>query len=119
MPDQQGRKDDALKLRLDLIPPEVIYALAYILTHGAQKYEPHNWERGFDWSRPFAALQRHLWSWWGGHSDDDETQHSHLWNALCELAFLVTFEIRGAGNDDRVRCMCDPSVPFQKEELSA
>lgn len=96
-----GTKYDGGKLRMDLIPPEAVYALADILTFGAEKYEARNWEQGMDWGRVYGALQRHLWAWWDNESEDPETGKSHLWHALCCLAFLVAYEQRGVGNDDR------------------
>jgi hypothetical protein len=79
---------------LTIIPPEAMEELAKVLTHGATKYEDHNWARGMKWSRVFAALMRHMWSWWKGESVDPETGYSHLSHALCNLVFLVTYEQR-------------------------
>lgn len=60
-----------------------------------------NWEQGMAWGRPFAALMRHMWAWWRGDDKDPETGLSHLWHAACCLAFLIAYEARGAGKDDR------------------
>jgi hypothetical protein len=72
-----------------------------VLAFGAGKYSPRNWENGMNWSRPFAALIRHLTAWWEGDSKDPETGYSHLWHAGCCIAFLISYEIRGVGTDDR------------------
>lgn len=103
MSEGEGRKDDAEKPRMELIPPEAIVAMADILTFGAKKYSVRNWETGMAWGRVFGALMRHLWAWWAGEKADKETGRSHLWHALCCVAFLVAYEARGAGNDDRPR----------------
>jgi len=108
----EGTKNDSGKTRIDLIPPEFIFAVADILTFGAQKYEPYNWAKGINYSRVFGALMRHLWCWWGGKNPtstsflfgnfDEETKRSHLWHAACCIAFLVTFEERKRTDlDDR------------------
>lgn len=60
-----------------------------------------NWELGMDWSRVFGALMRHMWSWWKGEKLDPETGKSHLWHAGCCIAFLIAYEERNVGNDDR------------------
>ena len=70
-----------------------------------------NWELGMKWSRVFGAMMRHMWCWWGGKGPtttnfvfgdlDDETGYSHLWHAGCCLAFLITYEQRKIGEDDR------------------
>lgn len=96
-----GIKHDAGKLRMDLLPQDAVEALAQILTDGAVKYGQRNWERGMAWSRPYAALLRHLLAWWGGQDEDPESGHSHLWHVLTNAAFLVAYERRGVGEDDR------------------
>lgn len=97
-----GHKDDADKARMDLIPPEAIWALAAVMTVGAAKYEDRNWEKGMAWSRPYAALMRHMLAWWGGEDKDPETRYSHLWHALCCVVFLVAYEEWGMTEfDDR------------------
>ena len=97
----EATKFDEGKAPLDLLPPELLYATAQVLAFGAQKYEAYNWSKGMKWSRVYAALQRHLWTWWGGDNKDEETGYSHLWHAACCIAFLIAYEIRGTGEDDR------------------
>ena len=97
----EGRKDDQDKLRYDLIPPELLEEVARVLTYGAVKYSERNWERGMSWGRPFGALMRHMWAWWKGENCDPETGYSHLAHALCCITFLMTYERRGIGKDDR------------------
>lgn len=96
-----GRKESDGKPPMDLIPPIVLTALAEILAFGAQKYEPYNWAKGLPWSKVYAAMQRHLNSWWSGERYDKETNKSHLWHALCDLAFLITYEHYGMGTEDK------------------
>lgn len=38
MSDTAGLKYDSGKPRLDLVPPEAVMALGYVLTYGAEKY---------------------------------------------------------------------------------
>jgi len=106
-----GVKKDEGKVRMDLLPPELLFAVAQILTFGAVKYADRNWELGMKWGRVFGALMRHLWAWWGGKGPttqsflfgelDEETKFSHLWHAGCCIAFLIAYEERGVGEDDR------------------
>ncbi len=97
----KGRKDDTGKPRMDLLPPELLWAVACVLTVGAKKYSDRNWEKGMSWGRIFGALQRHLWAWWHGEKKDPETGFSHLWHAGCCIAFLIAYEERNIGEDDR------------------
>jgi hypothetical protein len=96
-----GIKHDQGKPRMDLIAPELQTALAEILTFGAAKYNDRNWETGMRWGKVFAALMRHLWDWWAKKGPDPETGKSHLWHAGCCIMFLVAYEARNIGQDDR------------------
>jgi len=98
-----GNKFDGGKPMVDLVPPEAILGMAEILTYGANKYEAHNWAKGMDWSRVYAALQRHLLAWQQGIDIDDESGMSHLHHAITNVAFLIAYSQRGTGNDDRYK----------------
>ena len=100
-PSKKGVKFDNGKTRYDLLPPEGVDAVAVILTFGAQKYAARNWEQGMDWSRPFGATLRHLFAWWGGEKTDPDTGKSHLWHAATNIFFLICYEARKVGTDDR------------------
>lgn len=100
-PFESGLKFDEGKLPYHLLAPEYLEATARILDFGARKYAPRNWEKGMAWSRPFAALMRHMWAWWKGEEKDPETGLSHLHHASCCLMFLVAYEERKVGEDDR------------------
>lgn len=97
----EGVKHDAEKLPYHLIPPELNAAVAAVLGYGAVKYAPRNWEKGMAWSRPAAALERHMAAWAVGEDTDAETGMPHLWHAACCVAFLIAYEARGIGEDDR------------------
>ena len=100
-PKTEGVKFDADKIPYHLIAPELLSAIAEILAFGAKKYAPRNWEKGMAWHRPFRACIGHMWDWWRGEEADPETGKSHLWHAACCIMFLVTYEMRGIGEDDR------------------
>lgn len=98
----EGTKFDGEKsIRPELVPPEALVSLGTVLAFGAKKYEDRNWEKGMSWGRVYGALQRHLNAWWSGEQTDPETGYSHLWHANCCLNFLVAYEARGIGKDDR------------------
>lgn len=97
----QGVKFDEDKLPYHLIAPEFLSAVAEILQYGAKKYSPRNWENGMAWHRPFRACLGHLWDWWRRAGPDPETGKSHLWHAACCIMFLIVYEARNLGEDDR------------------
>ena len=96
-----GVKFDGGKLRYDLIPHDALEQFVRVLTYGAEKYADRNWEKGMDWSRLYAAALRHLTAWWRGKSIDPESHLPHLAHALCCINFLLAYELRGMGGDDR------------------
>ena len=100
-----AQKYDAGKdCRPGLIAPEFIRGIGKVLAFGAKKYAAGNWALGMDWSRPIDALDRHWTAWKGGERNDPETGFSHLWHMGCCLMFLVAYEARGVGRDDRAEC---------------
>ena len=89
------------KRRLDLIPVSAINALGDVLTYGLEKYEARNWEKGNDFSVPYASLLRHLTAWWDGEDTDIESSQSHLNHAIMNLAMLIEYEQKHKELDDR------------------
>ena len=88
-----GHKDDQEKNRLDLIEPEFIEGVGKVLTFGADKYEPNNWQKVEDAeNRYYAAAMRHLMAWRKGEKTDPESGISHLYHVACNIMFLQHFE---------------------------
>ena len=93
-------KFDAGKLRYSLVPPSAIEGLAEVLTYGAKKYKPNNWQKVEDTDRYVDALYRHLEAWRNGEKLDEESGLSHLKHALTNVAFLIHFEDHISDTDD-------------------
>lgn len=96
-----GTKFDAGKLRWDLLPPEAMEPVIAVLTHGAVKYGPYQWQGGLAWHRLFGAAMRHTWSWWRGEDRDPESGLPHLAHATVNLLFLLWFIQYRPDLDDR------------------
>ncbi len=92
------KKQEDGKVRFDLIPPEVEYALAAVLTYGARKHSDRGWERHLNdpdfYDQIYAALRRHLYDDRTGKLRDKETNMLHLSHAFCDLAMLLTWRLR-------------------------
>jgi hypothetical protein len=100
-PKTGGRKGKKLA-RFDLLPPDVLIAIAEHFGRGATKYEDRNWEKGYDWSLSYAAAMRHLAAFWSGEDYDQEFEDSHhLDAAMFHLMALREFFTKGLGTDDR------------------
>jgi len=100
---KEGVKNDQGKLPYELLPSDAVEGILEVLRYGAGKYAPRNWELGMQWHRPFGALMRHMWAWWRNENNgkDPETGFSHLWHAGCCILFLIAYEMRSIGEDNR------------------
>lgn len=104
----EGIKHDTQKSPWHLLPYRAVGEVVKVLRFGSSKYTERNWERGIKYSRCFSAAQRHLVGcdehvgWWNRAEPDIETKTSHLANAICELLFLLNFELEKRDDlDDR------------------
>lgn len=83
-------KDTKGKLRLNLIPPKSLEAIARVREFGVSKY-PSEW--GWKTSVPKEALieatKRHLLRMDMGEDTDPESGLPHIYHALCSLAMAV------------------------------
>lgn len=104
-------KHDEGKARWDLLPWDGCSAIVDVLTFGAQKYTDRSWETGINYTRVYAALQRHMIAWFQeGEDNDPESGLPHLAHAACCLLFLLSFSVRGRTDlDDR------PTIITHKE----
>jgi hypothetical protein len=98
-----GIKFDNEKAQLHLLSVDAMEEIGKVLTFGAKKYDAHNWRKGFIWSRILSSLLRHIFAWMRGEDKDPETGLSHLAHAGCCIMFLLEFEIRKIGTDDRYK----------------
>jgi hypothetical protein len=93
-----GRKYDSGKRRWDLLPYKSIGCVVDVLTYGAKKYDPNNWQKVPDAkNRYFAAAMRHITAWWEGEKFDPESGIHHLGHAMCNLIFLMWFDLKRKG----------------------
>lgn len=89
--------------RFDLLPPEALAVVARHYAIGARKYGEHNWRKGHEWSKAYAAMQRHLHSWLGGEDLDPETNSPHLAAVVAHALTLLTFSQEHPEYDDRYK----------------
>ena len=116
---EQFVKDDDDKPRIDLLPPEMLLGTAEVMAYGAKKYSANNWAHGADWSRYYSAMMRHMLAFWSGEDNDDESGLSHLHHASCCLSFLVAYQARDIGNDDRLKPKETPDASMARKERSS
>lgn len=107
-----GARKEIKLARFDLIPPGPLLALAEHFGTGAKKYADRNWELGYSWSLSFAALNRHLWAFWGGEDIDPETGSPHMVAVMWHSAVLLEFATTHPDFDNRPH-MSMPVRPSQ------
>lgn len=87
--------------RYDLVPVEALRQLAEHYGRGAAKYDDNQYRKGYEFSKSYAAMQRHLNQWWGGEDNDEELGSSHLVAAAWHCFTLLTFMEEHPEFDDR------------------
>ena len=87
-PPKEGMKHDDGKLMWDLLPLDAVEQIVEIMTYGAQKYAPNNWQK-VKANRYYAALLRHLVAVYKGEDYDKESGYLHLAHAACNVLFLL------------------------------
>ena len=88
--DNQAIKADAGKLRISLVPTEIIRAVARVREYGNRKYsDPESW-RQVDPQRYRDALLRHTLDWMDDPGGvDGESGLPHIEHMACNIAFLL------------------------------
>lgn len=96
---EKGTKDE----RFDLLPQEALVKVARHYGVGARKYAAHNWRKGYEWSKSFAAMQRHANAFWSGEDIDEETGSPHMAAVAFHALTLLTFMDEQPDFDDRYK----------------
>lgn len=96
---EKGTKDE----RFDLLPPEALAAVARHYGVGALKYSANNWRKGYEWSKSYAAMQRHASAFWSGEDVDEETGSPHMAAVAFHAFALLTFMEEQRAFDDRFK----------------
>ncbi len=96
---EKGTKDE----RYDLLPVGALATVARHFGAGAKKYADHNWRKGYEWSKSYAALQRHATQFWSGEDIDEETGSPHMAAVAFHALALLTYMEEHPEFDDRYR----------------
>lgn len=97
----KGERHNQGKLRFDLVHPYAHEQMVRVLTKGAEKYAPRNWEKGMTWSNVIASLKRHLQAIEFGEDYDAETGELHAAHLACNAHFLTAYYKIYPQGDDR------------------
>lgn len=99
----QEAKADGGKLRLSLVPRQIIFDIAKVREYGCKKYgDPDNWKR-VEIERYRDAAYRHFMAYLDDpYGVDEESGLPHLSHLACNISFLCEMqkdEIRGFGSE--------------------
>jgi len=72
-------------------PPMALLELARVNGMGAEKYAPHNFRKGFNWSLSYNSLYRHILMSIEGEDIDPESGLLHLAQAAWHCLTLIQF----------------------------
>ena len=103
--EKKAVRNDAGKPRWDLLPYDALAEVVNVLTYGAVDYGDDNWLQGggFNYQRVFGSTMRHLTDWVQGSDLDRKTKMPELAHAACNVLFLLTYQLRSMGIDDRTK----------------
>ncbi|MCH2199756.1 MAG: DUF5664 domain-containing protein [Flavobacteriales bacterium] len=86
-----------------MVDPQFILELSKVLGMGAEKYTRDNWRKGTAYQRRMASAMRHMLAWIEGEDLDPESGLPHLAHAATNCMFLMNWQRRGVGTDDRFK----------------
>lgn len=106
--ESKGLRFNLGKNRMELIPPEWMWALADVTTQGSKKYDARNWEKGMPWSTMIGCTDRHKTKFLMGERydgpgfdlDQGTTGCHHLAMAAWNCLALMSYDLRGLGTND-------------------
>lgn len=97
----RGLRYNTGKARFDLLPVNAVNELTAVMTRGASKYAPRNWEKGMPWTEVLASLERHLQAFKAGEDYDPESSLKHMAHVMANASFLTEYYTIYPEGDDR------------------
>lgn len=108
------REPSTGKGRYDLISPFATRRLAEWMELGAEKYAPHNWEKGIPFSRYMDSAKRHLDKFVMGAEDED-----HLAAAAFNIFAIMHHQELGQDElDDMPHYLTNNNLKHKSVEVS-
>lgn len=96
---QKGVKEE----RFSLVPVYPLTLLSRLYAFGAKKYAAHNWRKGYEWSKSYDSVIRHLTQFWEGEDIDPETGIPHVICAAFHCFVLAQYMKDHPELDDRYK----------------
>lgn len=116
--EHKGLRFNNGKLRYDLVHPWAHERMVNVLTKGANKYAPRNWENGMAWSNVISSLKRHLAAIEQGEDYDPESNELHAAHIACNAHFLTAYYKIYPQGDDRPHSYLNcPKIGLDVDEV--
>ena len=118
--DGGGLRHNTGKIRYDLLHPAAMKGVAQVMTKGAEKYAPRNWERGMSWTTVLASMKRHLAAFEAGEDYDPESGLLHMDHVQANAHFLSAYYSIFPQGDDRLKPYLNrPKIGLDIDEVIA
>lgn len=108
-----GGEKGTKPLQVSAVDPVARAELGRVAAYGAEKYDRHNYLKGYRWALSLDAMHRHTLAYEMGEDFDPETGYHHMAHAAWHALALVSFTLRGIGTDDRLAYHA-PDEPAQE-----
>jgi len=117
---KKAMKFDDNKPQHHLLIDEFIDEMIKVREMGARKYKPWDWLNGLEFSKYQDAIKRHLKAFNSGEDiDPEEGGRHHMAHIAISAMFLYTFQMTGAGIDDRHGTKADKIIKRLNNALSS
>jgi len=114
--DGGGKRMNNNKIRVGLVPPSLVYAVANVFEAGLVKYEADNWRRGMNWSTVLESMERHLLKFKNNEDIDSETLQNHISHIAANCAILLEYLETCPELDDRYKGPTNDYKNFKDEK---
>lgn len=88
-----GGAKGSKQARFDLLDWNFLWEFSRLMGRGAEKYDEHNWRKGYNWSLSVAAMFRHIAQFIMGETHDAETGRHHMASVAFHAQALYTFSM--------------------------
>jgi hypothetical protein len=113
---EKAKRYNKGKLSFDQLPLLGLIEVSKAGMYGEEKYGRFNWTKGGPASQYFNCAIRHLFKWWYGEDNDDESKCNHLGHAAWNILALLFLKITGKLDDDRLNLNLDMTKTFKVED---
>lgn len=99
---KKGKKDIKGKVRMELLPLEVLRSVAEILTFGAEKYGDNTWQNiDNGYNLYWGALLRHKTKKDMGEIYDTESKLPHDAHIACNAMFMLYYSLKELNKNEK------------------